>query len=321
MDLVCLGEILVDMFPAELGRKLADVSAFQPKPGGAPANVAVAAARLGARSAFIGKVGEDAFGHYLVQVLKDQGVETRGIRYDSEARTTLAFIAKPDENTAEFVFYRNPGADTRLCAEELERGLFEGTRAFHFGSLSLTDEPSRSATQAAVRIARSNGALVSFDVNYRPSLWPGQEAARARIMEMVPHVDLLKVNAGELALLAGRQELEQACRSLLNLGPALCVVTLGAQGSYFQTRKEAGQIPGFRVETVDATGCGDAFVAGLLTRLARLADWRSQISAETLAPALRYANAVGALTALTMGVIPALPTASQVEQFLAKSQA
>jgi fructokinase len=171
MDIVCLGEVLVDMFPAEVGRRLVEVSAFRPKPGGAPANVAVAAARLGARSAFIGKVGNEAFGHHLADVLRQEGVEVRGMRYDQEARTGMAFIAMPDENTAEFVFYRNPGADMRLRADELDRRLLQETRAFHFGSLSLGQEPSRGATLEAAKIARGAGALISFDVNYRPTLW------------------------------------------------------------------------------------------------------------------------------------------------------
>jgi len=123
VDIVCLGELLIDMFPAELGRSLVDVSAFRPKPGGAPANVAVAATRLGAQSAFIGKVGEDLFGHFLADVLAQEGVETRGMRFDDEARTTMAIIAMPNENTAEFVFYRNPGADMRLRVDELDRAL------------------------------------------------------------------------------------------------------------------------------------------------------------------------------------------------------
>lgn len=150
MDIVCLGELLVDMFPAELGRRLVEVSAFYPKPGGAPANVAVAAARLGARSGFIGKVGDDAFGHYLVDVLRYEGVDIRGMRYDQKARTTMAFIAMPDENTSEFVFYRHPGADMLLRKDELDRTLLQTTSAFHFGSLSLIEDPIRTATMEAV---------------------------------------------------------------------------------------------------------------------------------------------------------------------------
>ncbi len=318
MDIVCLGELLVDMFPAELGRRLVEVSAFRPKPGGAPANVAVAAVRLGARSAFIGKVGDEAFGHHLADVLRQEGVDVRGIRFDKEARTGMAFIAMPDENTAEFVFYRNPGADMRLRADELDRELLQETRAFHFGSLSLIQEPSRSATMEAANMARQVGALISFDVNYRPTLWNSPQEAYDRIMATVPHVDLLKVNEVELALLAGSEDLDAASKALLKQGPDLCVVTLGPNGSFFRVAEGGEHVPPFKVQTVDATGCGDAFVAGLLCQLVVGADWREQLSPARMREVLRYANAVGALTALTQGVIPALPTADQVDEFLAQ---
>ena len=316
MDIVCLGELLVDMFPAELGRSLVEVSAFRPKPGGAPANVAVAAVRLGAESAFIGKVGDEAFGHHLADVLRQEGVDVRGMRFDEEARTGMAFIAMPDENTAEFVFYRNPGADMRLRPDELDRDLLQKTRAFHFGSLSLGAEPSRSATLEAVKIAREAGALVSFDVNYRPTLWSSPEEAYDRVMTIVPHVNLLKVNEVELALLVGSENVDAATRLLLELGPELCVVTLGPEGSYFRIAEGGEHIPPFSVKTVDATGCGDAFIAGLLCRLVVGADWRDQLWVGRMREILRYANAVGALTSLTQGVIPALPTAAAVDEFL-----
>jgi len=318
MDIVCLGELLVDMFPAELGRRLVEVSAFYPKPGGAPANVAVAAVRLGARSAFIGKVGDEAFGHHLADVLRQEGVEVRGMRFDAEARTGMAFIAMPDENTSEFVFYRNPGADMRLRADELDRGLLRATRAFHFGSLSLGQEPSRSATLEAVKIAREAGALISFDVNYRPTLWRDSDEAYDRVMATVPHVDLLKVNEVELALLGGSGDMDVATHALLELGPELCVVTLGPDGSFFRIASGGEHVPPFRVETVDATGCGDAFVAGLLCQLVVGAEWRDQLSMARMREILCYANAVGALTALRQGVIPALPTAERVDEFLSQ---
>ena len=318
MDIVCLGELLVDMFPAELGRRIVEVSAFRPKPGCAPANAAVAAARLGARSAFIGKVGDEAFGHHLASILEQEGVEVRGMRFDAEARTGMAFIAMPDENTAEFVFYRNPGADMRLRTDELDRELLQETRAFHFGSLSLGQEPSRSATMEAANMARQVGALISFDVNYRPTLWNSPQEAYDRIMATVPHVDLLKVNEVELALLAGSEDLDAASKALLKQGPDLCVVTLGPNGSFFRVAEGGEHVPPFKVQTVDATGCGDAFVAGLLCQLVVGADWREQLSPARMREVLRYANAVGALTALTQGVIPALPTADQVDEFLAQ---
>ncbi len=318
MDIVCLGELLVDMFPAELGRRLVEVSAFRPKPGGAPANVAVAAARLGAKSAFIGKVGDEAFGHHLADILRQEGVDVRGMRFDREARTGMAFIAMPDENTAEFVFYRNPGADMRLRADELDRGLLQETRTFHFGSLSLGQEPSRSATMQALKLARQAGAVISFDVNYRPTLWASPEQAYDQVMATIPHVDLLKVNEVELALLAGSEDLDAASKVLLEMGPDLCVVTLGPDGSFFQVAGGGEHIPAFRVQAVDAVGCGDAFVAGLLYQLVVEAEWRAQLAPKRMREILRYANAVGALTATKQGVIPALPTADQVHEFLSQ---
>ena len=317
MDIVCLGEVLIDMFPAEIGRSLEKVTAFRPKPGGAPANVAVAAVRLGAQSAFIGKVGDDAFGHYLADVLRREGVEVRGVRYDEQARTGMAFIAMPDVNSYEILFYRNPGADMRLRADELDRELLRGTRALHFGSLSLIQEPSRSATLEAVKIAREAGALISFDVNYRPDLWSRAEA-RERVMATLPHVNLLKVNEIELDLLSSDTDPDSASQALLELGPELCVVTLGPEGSYFRVAGGGEHLPPFRVQTVDATGCGDAFIAGLLCQLVAVGNWQDQLSPPRMRAVLRYANAVGALTSLTQGVIPALPTAAQVDEFLAQ---
>jgi fructokinase len=318
MDIVCLGELLVDMFPAELGRSLVEVSAFRPKPGGAPANVAVAAARLGAQSAFIGKVGDEAFGHHLAEVLRQEGVEIRGMRYDQEARTGIAFIAMPDENSYDILFYRNPGADMRLRADELDRELLGKTRAFHFGSISLIQEPSRGATLEAARIAREAGALISFDVNYRPDLW-SREEARQRVLATIPHVNLLKVNEIEVEILTGSANPDAASQELLALGPDLCVVTLGPEGSFFRVAGGGEHVPPFRVKTVDATGCGDAFIAGLIWQLIGRESWREQLEVGRMRDVLRYANAMGALTALTQGVIPALPTAAQVEEFLGQA--
>jgi fructokinase len=328
MDIVCLGEVLIDMFPSQLGVRLVEVPAFHPKPGGAPANVAVAAARLGARSAFIGKVGDDAFGHYLVSILAAEGVDTRGMRYDRQARTTMAFIAKPDPDTNEYVFYRNPGADTLLDASELDRGLLEGTRVLHFGSLSLTHEHSRNATLEAVKLAHAAGRLVSFDVNYRPSLWNDGDQARGRIMETIPLADVVKVNETELELITGTADLKSGSAALLAMGPSLCVATLGPNGSYFRSALGGAAVPGFAVKTVDATGCGDAFVAGLLTQLVaagagQASGSRPALSPDILGPAnlsriLRYANAVGALTAQKLGVIPSLPAAAAVDAFVAQ---
>lgn len=321
MDLICLGELLIDLFPAEVGRRLTEVSAFHPKPGGAPGNVAVAARRLGLTSAFIGKVGDDAFGRFLIDTLAATGVATDAIRIDDEARTTLAFIALPDPHHAEFVFYRNPGADTRLRPDELDEALLRRARALHVGSLSLAVEPSRAATLRAVEIARAAGALVSFDVNYRPSLWPGPDAAVNAIRELLPRADVIKVNEEELRLLTGSDDLDAGGAALLAAGPSLVVVTLGARGSAYRSAAAAGFVPAFAVPTVDAIGCGDAFMAGVLVGLLGGAGgaWPQRLDDAHLRPILRYANAVGALTATRAGALPALPTAAEVAAFLVTS--
>lgn len=315
--------MLIDMFPAEVGRRLVDVSAFRPMPGGAPANVAVAARRLGASSAFIGKVGDDAFGQLLIDTLRVEGVATRGMRVDADARTTLVFIAMPDATSAEFVFYRNPGADMLLRPDELDEALLREARALHFGSISLIAEPSRSATLRAIETAREVGALISFDVNYRPSLWPSAEAAVDAIRRALPLAHLIKVNEAEALLLTGSNDPMTAGEALITGETRACVITQGAEGSTFCVHQGSDRsvafIPAFAVEAVDAIGCGDAFMAGLLTQLTTEAGPGNPLERLNwlyLRRSVRYAAAVGALTALRRGVIPALPTAAQVEAFL-----
>ena len=317
MDLICLGELLIDMFPAELGRSHAEVSAFRPVPGGAPANAAVAARRLGAEAAFIGKVGDDPFGHFLVDVLAREGVENaRDAARPGGAHHDEPHGAAGRRTTTTACSTATP-APTRGCGRmSWTSELLRSTRAFHFGSLSLTDEPARSATVEAVKIAKAAGALISYDVNYRPTLWKSPEEAAEQARVMIRYADLVKVNEAELALLAGEGDITATSGALLDMGPSLCVVTLGPDGSYFRVAAGGAAVPGFPVKTVDATGCGDAFIAGLLWQLVKSGDWRSQLTPERLTAALRYANAVGALTATKQGVIPSLPTAAEVEAFV-----
>jgi fructokinase len=324
VDIVTQGELLVDMFPQTIGVPIGEVEAFIPKPGGAPANVAVAARRLGVTTAFIGKVGEDHFGWFLRDVLVGEGVNIQGLRFDKEARTTMAVIAMPDESSAQFVFYRNPGADQRLQPEELDEALISSARALHVGSLSLTHEPARAATFHALELAREAGNLLSCDVNYRPSLWSDPSEALRQAKRLVSAVDVVKVNEIEAKLLAGLKSLEPkdpaqlraAGASLLGLGPALVVITLGEAGSYFFSEQGSGLVPGFTVGAVDAIGCGDAFMAGLLVSLVQHGDWKAKLIPSEMESVLRFANAAGALTSMKRGAMPAMPTRNQVETFL-----
>lgn len=318
MDVVSLGELLVDMFPGKVGRRLVEVSSFHPKPGGAPANVAVALARLGCKSAFIGKVGDDAFGHHLATVIAQAGVNIEGMRYDSFARTTMAFIASPDEHQNEYLFYRNPGADTRLLPNELDTEMLANTKFLHFGSLSLVEDPIKSSTYQAVKLVKEAGGMISMDVNYRPSLWPSVQEAYSSVLDILPSVDLLKVNELELKLLTAEEDPSRGSEKLTRLGPTVCVMTTGAGGSYFRIPGGFDFVPAFQVKTVDATGCGDSFIAGLLSRLLRDPEWQRGHSKKDFRRHLMYANAVGAITATKQGVIPALPDAATVANFLEK---
>ena len=199
---------------------------------------------------------------------------------------------------------------------DLDFDLLHTCRALHIGSLSLGAEPARSATHAAVQMVRAGGGLVSFDVNYRPSLWPSAARALEQIRTILPRVDLIKVNEEEAQLLTGSDNPEKAGMALLQSGPAMVILTHGARGSYFFTRADSGFSPAFSVEAVDATGCGDSFMGGLLNRLTLQTDWHSQLSSDTLRSAFRFASAVGALTATRTGAIPAMPYLAEVETFL-----
>jgi fructokinase len=321
IDMICLGEVLIDMFPAEVGRSLTEVSSFRPVPGGAPANVAVAGAHLGLQTAFIGKVGDDTFGRHLAAVLKNHHVDTQGMRFDKTARTGLAFIALPDVNNYEILFYRNPGADMRLEASELDFKLLQNTKSLHFGSLSLAQEPSSTATMQAIEFVKKAGGLISFDVNYRPSLWESPHQFRECITPAISKAHVLKINEIELEVLTGATEanMGSACKDLLKKGPELVVVTLGPEGCYIRNQNGDVRLKGFSVSAIDATGCGDAFIAGLLSKLVAEEKHCDSLAIDDLKLFGRYANAVGALTAQSKGVMPALPFKEQVDAFMQKS--
>jgi len=304
--ITCFGELLVDFFADPPGMPLEEATSFIPIPGGAPANVAVGVARLGRKSAFMGKVGADAFGRKLARVLRANGVDVRGLRFDSRVRTTCAFIAQ------EFLFFRNPGADLNFCPEDVDTDLVTETAIFHCGSLSLTGEPIRSTLHSILPVLRGRGIFLSFDANYRPSLWEGEKEAYRRIWEVIPGVDLLKVNERELLLLTGTDDPEKGIPVFLAEGTRNVVVTMGREGAFFGNELGQGFVPGFAVETVDATGCGDSFVAGILSEF----SGSPVIPPDTFEHLLRFANACGAITATRRGVIPALPWRREVESFL-----
>lgn len=320
MDVICIGELLIDFLPLQSGVSFEEVSEFRRVPGGAPANVAVGTAKLGLESAFIGRVGDDRFGRYLVSVLENNKVDISQLQYDKSARTTLAFISLPSPNTREFQFYRDPGADMNLDHREFDRRFLQDTGICHFGSITLTGEPGRTSTYKAVETARDAGAVISYDPNWRPMLWPSRERAKKVITDAIHLTHIVKVSHEELELISGTSDIEKGSEKILEMGPAICLVTMGEKGCYFLTRDSFGYVPAFRVYAVDATGCGDSFVSGVLYSIAKNGIENLTASRLQLAAALRFASAAAALTATGKGVIPSLPEKDEVDKYLLKKQ-
>jgi fructokinase len=313
-DVAALGELLIDFTQA--GASEAGMRLFEQNPGGAVANVAVALARLGKKPAFVGKVGADMHGEFLRQTLAENGVDTSGLMMDETVFTTLAFVSLDDSGERSFSFARKPGADTCLRPEELPHSLLEAARIFHFGSLSLTDEPARSATLEAVRIAKKAGALISCDPNYRASLWPGEAAAVSAIRAVLPLADIVKLSEEEAALVTGEDDMEKAAQAVLALGPACVVVTLGARGAAAWTQSAHASAPTFDAPVIDTTGAGDAFWGGFLYRLLETAAPPAAPGGEALRGCLAFANAVASCAVQKRGAIPSLPHMEEVRRLI-----
>ncbi|XP_057476867.1 probable fructokinase-7 isoform X2 [Actinidia eriantha] len=314
---VCFGEMLIDFVPTVGGVSLAEAPAFKKVPGGAPANVAVGIARLGGSSAFIGKVGEDEFGYMLADILKQNKVNNCGVRFDPSARTALAFVTLRADGEREFLFFRNPSADMLLRESELDVSLIKQASIFHYGSISLIEEPCRSTHMAAIAIAKECGCVLSYDPNLRLALWPSEEAAREGIMSIWDKADVIKISEEEISFLTrGDDPYDDnvVLKKLFHPNLKLLIVTEGSNGCRYYTKQFKGRVPGVKVKAVDTTGAGDAFVGGILNSLA--SDLSLHGDEKRLREALLFANACGALTVTEKGAIPALPTKEAVLQVL-----
>ena len=304
-----LGEVLIDFTDAGTsanGQKL-----FERNPGGAPANVLVALKRLGHDVAFIGKVGDDMHGRFLRKTLEDIGVDVRGLIADPEVFTTLAFVAL-ENGERSFSFARKPGADTQLRAEEIPEDLLRDAFIFHCGSLSLTDEPARGATWHAVRRAKECGAVISYDPNYRASLWPDIETAKEQMRSLIPYVDFMKISDEETTLLTDEPEPEAAAERLLELGVSFVAVTLGKDGALVCNKEGTLRVPGKTVTPVDTTGAGDAFWGAMLYCLSHDRVRPENLSLKKAAEYARFANTAAALCVIKRGGIPSLPSLAEV---------
>lgn len=314
---VCLGEALIDFVADVPDVSLIECPGFRKAAGGAVANVAVGLARLGVDAAFLGKVGEDPFGHFLEQTFSGSGVDTRFMRFDPQYRTGLAFVSLRADGERDFVFFRNPSADMLYTSAEVPDAALEGCRIYHYGSISLIQEPSRGATLETLRRARARGALISYDPNLRAPLWPDLETARREILAALPEAQIVKISEEEAEFLFGPGSLAEHAERVLQAGAQLVAITRGPEGCYLRSRSAAVERPAFPVRAVDATGAGDGFMAGLLSGILERGGLED-LDETTLTPLVTFANAVGALTCTVKGAIPALPSRSRVEEFLAQ---
>ena len=309
-DILAVGEILIDLTQSGVDER--GIPRFDANPGGAPANLAVAASRLGARTGFIGKVGRDSFGDFLKTTLLENGVDVTGLVTDPVQHTTLAVVSVDKTGERSFSFYRDPSADVNLRAEEISDEQLKNTRFLHFGSVSLTADPARSATLHAVRRAKELGAYISCDPNYRASLWSDQDTAVRQMLAPLPLVDVLKVSDEELPLLAGTDNPEAGSAKLAGCGIRLVLVTLGAKGAFYRFDGRTGAIPGVKCTVADTNGAGDTFFGAALSRLARLPSLDA-LTEEELRRIVAFSNLAASLTTSRHGAIPAMPTAAEME--------
>lgn len=310
-DITALGEILIDFTYqgiSQNGQKL-----FAQNPGGAPANALTAAARLGAKTAFLGKAGADMHGCFLKSVLEAEGIDTSGFILDSRYFTTLAFVDLSPEGERTFSFARKPGADTQLEAEELNTTVLENSKIFHIGSLSLTDEPAKSTTFAAIQKAKESGSIISYDPNYRASLWSDEETAKREMRSLVPSVDVMKISDEEMELLTDETKPERAADALLSQGVQIVAVTLGKDGAYVANRDGGCLVSGFTSQVKDTTGAGDAFWGTFLFCLSHSECPVQELSLGQIASYAEFANAAASLCVERLGAIPAMPQMEEMK--------
>ena len=311
---ISLGEALIDFIPLD-----ADNLTYQKSPGGAPANVAVGVARLQTPSTFLGKVGNDVLGRFLKETLQSYGVNTAHMTMTDEVRTGAVFVTLGRGGERSFDFYIDPSADRFLQEEDIADGLFEENNILHFGSISMISEPSKSATEKAVRLARENGLVVSYDPNLRLSLWESEQQAKETILSIMSLVDVLKISEEELEFLTGEEEIKSGVALLKEqYDIPLIFITLGAEGSFTFTKDGSVRVPAMKVNAVDTTGAGDAFVSGILHCLANREGNVSEITLEGAKQMAEFASVSGGLAASEKGAMTALPTLEKVEELTKK---
>ena len=313
-DVTALGELLIDLTQngiSEQGNPILEAN-----PGGAPCNVLACLSKMGHKAAFIGKVGKDGFGDQLTAGLVETGISTEGLMYDKDVHTTLAVVHTFADGDRDFSFYRNPGADMMLRPEDVKDEIIENSKIFHFGSLSMTDEPVRSAHLHALEVAEKAGVLRSYDPNLRPPLWPNLEVAKENILELMGHCDILKISDNEIQWLSGKEDYDEGIAWLRErYDIPLIFLTLGKDGSRAYCGDVRTEQAGFKMNTIETTGAGDTFFGSVLHHI--LTKGFRPYTKEELDEMLCFANAAAALVTTRRGALRVMPSEEEIAAVLA----
>lgn len=314
-DVVALGELLIDF--TENGLSEQGNPLLEANPGGAPCNVLSMLQKLGDKTAFIGKVGNDGFGHLLTKAVQEQGIDTTGLVYDNDVHTTLALVLKKENGDRDFAFYRNPGADMNLKEKEVNESLIASSSIFHFGTLSLTDESVKKATQKAVKAAKENGLTITFDPNLREPLWKSLEEAHEQVAWGLQQADVVKISDNEITWFTGMDNYDEGIAFLQKEYPNLKLICLsmGGDGSKAVYRDIHVAYPAFLQEaTIETTGAGDTFCACMIHTV--LENGIDHLDEEKLKEMLKFANAAASLVTTKKGALRVMPTKEEVETFI-----
>lgn len=315
-----IGEALIDFISEQSGVELKKVNSFQKAPGGAPANVSAAVSILGGKSCFIGKLGQDAFGDFLVETLKNAGVGTDYIFRTNKANTALAFVSLKEDGERDFSFYRNPSADMLLEESEICSNWFKEGDILHFCSVSLIDAPVRKAHIAAIEAVKKAKGFISFDPNIRLPLWQNHEEYKNIIREFIKYVDILKVSEDELEFITEINDEQKGIRWLLSFDIKVLLITRGSSGASAYCGGYEVNVEGFKVKAVDTTGAGDSFIGAFLYQISSNNIDINNILYKDIKDILKFSNAVAALTTMNKGAISALPSLRTVENFTNKKE-
>lgn len=308
-DVVALGEMLIDF--AMVGQSEQGNNEFEACPGGAPCNVLAMLNKLGKKTAFIGKVGNDQFGKLLKATIEEIGIEAKGLLMDEAVNTTLAFVHTFPDGDRDFSFYRNPGADMMLTKEEVDYDLIRQAKVFHFGTLSMTDEPVRSATKEALEVAKEAGCLISFDPNLRPPLWKSLDTAKEMMEYGFGYCDILKISDNEIQFVSGKEDYDEGIQYLIDkYNIPLIFLTLGKDGSRAYYKGKRVEQGGFKVNTIETTGAGDTFCGSVINGV--LDHGIHELTEESLKATLEFANAAAAVVTTRKGAICSMPDPEEV---------